>query len=53
MVKTPAHQQWQQRHCDKGSNTSLMMAITPSQQGQKCYHVDGKDAWTSKMPVRQ
>jgi hypothetical protein len=29
------------------------MATTPLQQGQQCYHIDGKDAWTAKMPAHQ
>jgi hypothetical protein len=28
--KTPAHQQWQQRHCDEGNNAITMTAKTPA-----------------------
>jgi hypothetical protein len=28
--KTPAHQQWQRRHCDEGNNAITMTAKTPA-----------------------
>ncbi len=51
MVKMPAHQRWQQCHCDKDNNTSLRTAMTPLQWGQQCYCDNGIDTWTAKMPV--
>jgi hypothetical protein len=51
MAKLPVHQQWQQRHCDKGNNTSLTTAMLPLGQGQQCYCNDGKNIWTAKMPA--
>jgi hypothetical protein len=49
--KTPAHQQWQWHHHDKGNNTSLTMATMPLQPGQQCYRNNGKNAWTVRMPA--
>ncbi len=40
-------------HCYEGGNTSLMTAMMPLQQGQQHYCIDGKDAWTAKMPAHQ
>ncbi len=31
------HEWWQGRHCNKGNDTSLRTAMTPSRQGQQCY----------------
>ncbi len=50
-AKTPAHQGLWQRHCDKGNDTSLTMAMLPLQQRQQHYCNYGKDAWTAKTPV--
>jgi len=39
--KTPAHQQWQQRYCNKGNNAIATMAKMPAHQQRWHHHNEG------------